>query len=46
VLTGGAAGIGTYYAIQYGCLALNLALLAVSRDFDELELFFRDQNRM
>jgi Zn-dependent protease with chaperone function len=39
VLTGGVAGIGTYYAIQYGFyglgLTLNLALLGVSRDFEE-----------
>jgi predicted Zn-dependent protease len=39
VLTGGAAGIGTYYAIQYGFyglgLTLNLSLLGVSRDFEE-----------
>ena len=38
VLTGGVAGIGTYYAIQYGFyglgLTLNLALLGVSRDFE------------
>jgi len=38
VLTGGAAGIGTYYALQYGFyglgLALNLNLLGVSRDFE------------
>lgn len=38
VLTGGAAGIGTYYALQYGFyglgLALNLSLLGVSRDFE------------
>ena len=39
VLTGGVAGIGTYYAIQYGFyglgLTLNLTLLGVSRDFEE-----------
>jgi Zn-dependent protease with chaperone function len=39
VLTGGVAGIGTYYAIQYGFwglgLTLNLALLGVSRDFEQ-----------
>jgi predicted Zn-dependent protease len=39
VLTGGAAGIGTYYAIQYGFydlgLTLNLTLMGVSRDFEE-----------
>jgi beta-barrel assembly-enhancing protease len=39
VLTGGAAGIGTYYALQYGFyglgLTLNLALLGVSRDFEQ-----------
>ena len=39
VLTGGAAGIGTYYAVQYGFyglgLTLNLSLLGVSRDFEE-----------
>ncbi len=38
VLTGGAAGIGTYYALQYGFwglgLTLNLTLLGVSRDFE------------
>ena len=38
VLTGGAATIGTYYALQYGFyglgLALNLELLGVSRDFE------------
>lgn len=38
VLTGGIAGIGTYYAIQYGFyglgLTLNLSLLGVSRDFE------------
>jgi Zn-dependent protease with chaperone function len=38
VLTGGVAGIGTYYALQYGFyglgLALNLNLLGVSRDFE------------
>jgi predicted Zn-dependent protease len=39
VLTGGVAGIGTYYAIQYGFyglgLTLNLTLLGVSRDFEQ-----------
>ncbi|MCZ6485155.1 MAG: M48 family metallopeptidase [Acidobacteria bacterium] len=39
VLTGGAVGIGTYYALQYGFfglgLALNLSMLGVSRDFEE-----------
>lgn len=38
VLTGGIAGIGTYYAIQYGFyglgLTLSLSLLGVSRDFE------------
>src|SRR5215467_2036827 len=38
VLTGGAAGIGTYYALQYGFyglgLVLNLNLLGVSRDYE------------
>jgi hypothetical protein len=38
VLTGGVAGIGTYYALQYGFyglgLALDLRLLGVSRDFE------------
>lgn len=38
VLTGGVAGIGTYYALQYGFyglgLVLNLNLLGVSRDFE------------
>jgi predicted Zn-dependent protease len=38
VLTGGAAGIGTYYAIRYGLyglgMVLNLELLGVSRDFE------------
>ncbi len=38
ILTGGAAGIGTYYALQYGFyglgLTLNLNLLGVSRDFE------------
>jgi Zn-dependent protease with chaperone function len=38
VLTGGAAGIGTYYALQYGFyglgLVLNLNLLGVSREFE------------
>ena len=39
VLTGGVAGIGTYYAIQYGFyglgLTLSLTLLGVSRDFEQ-----------
>ncbi len=39
VLTGGAAGIGTYYALQYGFyglgLTLNLTLLGVSREFEQ-----------
>jgi len=38
VLTGGVAGIGTYYALQYGFyglgLVLSLDLLGVSRDFE------------
>jgi Zn-dependent protease with chaperone function len=38
IFTGGAAGIGTYYALQYGFfglgMALNLSLLGVSRDFE------------
>ena len=38
LLTGGIAGIGTYYALQYGFyglgLTLNLSLLGVSRDFE------------
>lgn len=38
VLTGGVAGIGTYYALQYGFyglgLVLNLNLLGVSREFE------------
>lgn len=38
ILTGGAVGIGTYYALQYGFyglgLVLNLNLLGVSRDFE------------
>ncbi len=38
LLTGGAAGIGTYYAMQYGFyglgLVLDLKLLGVSRDFE------------
>jgi Zn-dependent protease with chaperone function len=38
VLTGGVAGIGAYYAFQYGFyglgLTLNLTLLGVSRDFE------------
>ncbi len=39
ILTGGVAGIGTYYAIQYGFyglgLTLSLTLLGVSRDFEQ-----------
>ena len=39
IFTGGAAGIGTYYALQYGFyglgLTLNLTLLGVSRDFEQ-----------
>ena len=38
VLTGGVAGIGLYYALQYGFyglgLVINLKLLGVSRDFE------------
>jgi Zn-dependent protease with chaperone function len=38
ILTGGVAGIGTYYALQYGFyglgLVLNLDLLGVSRDYE------------
>jgi Zn-dependent protease with chaperone function len=38
ILTGGVAGIGLYYAIQYGFyglgLVLNLKLLGVSRDYE------------
>jgi Zn-dependent protease with chaperone function len=38
LLTGGVAGIGTYYALQYGFyglgLVLNLQLLGVSRDYE------------
>ncbi len=38
ILTGGVAGIGTYYALQYGFyglgLTLNLSLLGVSREFE------------
>ena len=38
ILTGGVAGIGTYYALQYGFyglgLALSLQLLGVSRDYE------------
>lgn len=38
VLTGGVAGIGTYYALQYGFyglgLTLNLTLLGVSREYE------------
>jgi Zn-dependent protease with chaperone function len=39
IFTGGVAGVGTYYALQYGFLglgmALNLALLGVSREYEE-----------
>jgi predicted Zn-dependent protease len=39
IFTGGVVGIGTYYALQYGFfglgLALNLALLGVSREYEE-----------
>lgn len=39
ILTGGVAGIGTYYALQYGFMglgmALDLTLLGVSRDYEE-----------
>ncbi len=39
ILTGGAAGIGMYYALQYGFyglgLTLSLTLLGVSRDFEQ-----------
>ena len=39
IFTGGAVGIGTYYALQYGFIGLgmvlNLTLLGVSRDFEE-----------
>ncbi len=39
IFTGGVAGIGTYYALQYGFyglgLTLNLTLLGVSRDFEQ-----------
>lgn len=39
VLTGGAASLGAYYALQYGFyglgMTLNLALLGVSRDFEQ-----------
>jgi len=39
LVTGGVAGIGTYYALQYGFygigLALSLTLLGVSRDFEQ-----------
>jgi beta-barrel assembly-enhancing protease len=39
LLTGGVAGIGTYYALQYGFyglgLTLNLTLLGVSRDYEQ-----------
>lgn len=38
ILTGGAAGVGAYYALQYGFyglgLILDLSLLGVSRDFE------------
>jgi predicted Zn-dependent protease len=38
ILTGGAAGIGTYYALQYGFyglgMILDLTLLGVSRDYE------------
>jgi Zn-dependent protease with chaperone function len=38
VLTGGAAGIGLYYALQYGYyglgMVLNLKLLGISRDYE------------
>jgi beta-barrel assembly-enhancing protease len=38
ILTGGAAGVGTYYALQYGFyglgFALDLNLLGVSREFE------------
>ena len=38
ILTGGVAGIGTYYALQYGFyglgLVLNLELLGVSREYE------------
>jgi len=38
ILTGGAAGIGTYYALQYGFyglgMVLDLTLLGVSRDYE------------
>ena len=38
IITGGAAGIGTYYAFQYGFqglgMILDLTLLGVSRDFE------------
>lgn len=38
IMTGGAAGVGAYYALQYGFyglgFALNLNLLGVSRDFE------------
>jgi predicted Zn-dependent protease len=39
IFTGGVVGIGMYYALQYGFfglgLVLNLALLGVSRDYEE-----------
>ncbi|HYM12740.1 MAG TPA: M48 family metalloprotease [Bryobacterales bacterium] len=38
IFTGGVAGIGTYYALQYGFfglgMALNLALLGVNREYE------------
>lgn len=38
ILTGGAAGVGTYYALQYGFyglgFAINLNLLGVNRDYE------------
>ena len=38
IFTGGAVGIGTYYALQYGFyglgMAMNLTLLGVSREFE------------
>ncbi len=39
VFTGGAVGVGTYYALQYGFfglgMVLNLTMLGVSRDYEE-----------
>lgn len=39
IFTGGAVGIGTYYALQYGFfglgMVLNLTLLGVSREYEE-----------